>query len=131
MAKTKENQTTWKRLLDRDAPLLLPAAHDALTAKLIERAGFEAYQVGGFALNGARHAFPDLDLTHFGEEREGVRDTIAASALPVLIDADDGYGDVKNVTRTTAILGPARYEGLAHAQHPLDAGRLGPATTAT
>ena len=92
--------TTWRDLIDREAPLLLPAAHDALTAKLIERAGFKAYQVGGFALNGARHGFPDLDLTHFGEERDGVRDIIAASCLPVLVDADDGYGDVKNVTRT-------------------------------
>jgi 2-methylisocitrate lyase-like PEP mutase family enzyme len=98
MAKT--NNQTWKRLVERAAPLLLPAAHDALTAKLIERAGFKAYQVGGFALNGARHTFPDLDLTHYGEERDGVREIIAASSLPILVDADDGYGDVKNVTRT-------------------------------
>src|SRR5690348_13759237 len=90
----------WKDVVARHAPLLLPAAHDALTAKVIERAGFKAYQVGGFALNGARHAFPDLDLTHYGEERDGVRDIIAASTLPVLVDTDDGYGDVKNVTRT-------------------------------
>jgi 2-methylisocitrate lyase-like PEP mutase family enzyme len=98
MAKTKK--TTWKQLVEHDAPLLLPAAHDALTARLIELAGFKAYQVGGFALNGARHAFPDLDLTHYGEERDGVRQIITASSLPVLVDADDGYGDVKNVTRT-------------------------------
>jgi 2-methylisocitrate lyase-like PEP mutase family enzyme len=91
---------TWKALLKAHAPLLLPAAHDALTARLIERAGFPAYQVGGFALNGARHGFPDLDLTHYGEESAAVRDIVEASSLPVLIDADDGYGDVKNVTRT-------------------------------
>ena len=91
---------TWRELVKNDAPLLLPAAHDALTAKLIERAGFPAYQIGGFALNGARHGFPDLDLTHFGEESAAVRDIIEASNLPVLIDADDGYGDVKNITRT-------------------------------
>jgi len=79
---------------------VLPAAHDALTARLIERAGFPAYQIGGFALNGARHAFPDLDLTHFGEEAAAVREIISACSLPVLVDADDGYGDVKNVART-------------------------------
>src|SRR5947209_9643936 len=100
MARPRAKRTAWKKLIAREAPLLLPAAHDALTARLIERAGFKAYQVGGFALNGARHAYPDLDLTHYGEERDGVRDIIAASSLPVLIDADDGYGDVKNVTRT-------------------------------
>jgi 2-methylisocitrate lyase-like PEP mutase family enzyme len=100
MAKGRSTRPSWKKLVAREAPLLLPAAHDALTARLIERAGFKAYQIGGFALSGARHGFPDLDLTHFGEERAGVRDIIAASSLPVLVDADDGYGDVKNVTRT-------------------------------
>src|SRR5580704_15178854 len=100
MAKTKASRPAWKRLIAGKSPLLLASAHDALTAKLIERAGFGGYQVGGFALNGARHAYPDLDLTHFGEERDGVRDIVAASSLPVLIDADGGYGDVKNVTRT-------------------------------
>jgi 2,3-dimethylmalate lyase len=55
MAKqTSTTRPTWKSLLSRSHPLLLPAAHDALTAKLIQRAGFKAFQVGGFALNGAR-----------------------------------------------------------------------------
>ena len=93
-------RVTWRHLVEREAPLLLPAAHDGLTAKLIERAGFKAYQVGGFALAGARHGFPDIDLVHYGEQSAGVRDIIAASSLPVMIDADDCYGDVKNVTRT-------------------------------
>jgi 2-methylisocitrate lyase-like PEP mutase family enzyme len=56
--------------------------------------------VGGFALNGSRHAIPDLDLTHFGEEAVGVVDIVAATRLPVLVDGDDGYGDAKNVART-------------------------------
>jgi 2-methylisocitrate lyase-like PEP mutase family enzyme len=90
---------TWRQLLDRGEILQLPAAHDALTARLIQRAGFAAYQVGGFALCGARYGLPDVNLTHFGEESAGVREIIAASDLPVLVDADDGYGDVKTVTR--------------------------------
>ena len=49
---------TWKQLLAREQPLLLPFAHDALSARLIERAGFAAYGIGGFALVGARHALP-------------------------------------------------------------------------
>jgi 2-methylisocitrate lyase-like PEP mutase family enzyme len=90
----------WKDLLEREKPLLLPAAHDALTARLIERAGFHAYQVGGFALVGSLHAVPDLDLEHYGEKRDAARRIIEASPLPVLVDGDDGYGDVKNVSRT-------------------------------
>jgi 2-methylisocitrate lyase-like PEP mutase family enzyme len=99
-AKGEERKPSWKSLLEKDAPLLLPAAHDGLTAKIIERAGFKAYQVGGFALAGARHGFPDIDLVHYGEQSAGVRDILACSTLPVMIDADDCYGDVKNVTRT-------------------------------
>jgi len=91
---------SWRELLDADEPVLLPAAHDALTAKLIQRAGFRAYQVGGFALAGTRYGFPDIDLIHFYEENEAVRQIVAASTLPVLVDAGDGFGDVKSVTRT-------------------------------
>src|SRR5207244_8865573 len=86
---------TWKALLSASAPLQLPGAHDALTAKLIERAGFHAYQIGGFALVGARHALPDVDLARFAEQSAGVRDILAACHLPVLVDADHGYGDAK------------------------------------
>jgi 2-methylisocitrate lyase-like PEP mutase family enzyme len=86
--------------MSRSGLLQLPAAHDALTARLIERAGFTAFQVGGFALVGARYAHPDIDLEHYGEKLAAVRAVIGASSLPVLIDGDDGYGDVKNVTRT-------------------------------
>jgi 2-methylisocitrate lyase-like PEP mutase family enzyme len=91
---------TWKEILQKHAPLVLPAAHDALTARIIERSGFKAYQIGGFALAGAMHAVPDLDLEHFGEKSGVVKKILNASPLPVLVDADDGYGDAKNVTRT-------------------------------
>jgi 2-methylisocitrate lyase-like PEP mutase family enzyme len=90
----------WKQVLEDHAPLVLPAAHDALTARVIERAGFPAYQIGGFALAGAMHAVPDVDLEHFGEKSAIARKIIHASNLPVLVDGDDGYGDAKNVTRT-------------------------------
>jgi 2-methylisocitrate lyase-like PEP mutase family enzyme len=95
-----QTKPTWKELLARGEPLLLPCAHDALSARLIERAGFAAYSVGGYALVGARHALPDIGLVGFGEMSAGVRDIMAASSLPVLVDCDDGYGDAKNVART-------------------------------
>ena len=91
---------TWKELLDREQPLLLPCAHDALSARLIERAGFTAYSVGGFALVGSRHAIPDIGLAAYGEISTGIRDIMAATRLPVMVDGDTGYGDVKNVART-------------------------------
>ncbi len=100
MQRCNSKQPSWRQLLRRQKFIQLPAAHDALTAKLIEQAGFKAYQVGGFAVDGGRFALPDIDLTRFAEKSQAVREIIAASELPVLVDADDGYGDVKNVTYT-------------------------------
>lgn len=100
LAVSPATRTSWKTLLGEGGPLLLPAAHDALTARLIARAGFRAYQVGGFALAGTRYAYPDIDLVHFYEENEAIRQIVAASPLPVVVDGGNGFGDVKNVTRT-------------------------------
>ena len=91
---------TWRDLLKPDEPLLLPLAHDALAARLIERAGFSAYAIGGFPLVGSRYGLPDIGLVGLSEMSAGVRDVMSASKLPVLVDGDDGYGDVKNVTHT-------------------------------
>ncbi len=90
----------WRDLLDGPEPLLLPCAHDALSARLIARAGFKAYSIGGFPLVGARYGLPDIGLVGLGEMAAGMRDIIEASPLPVLVDADHGYGDAKNVVRT-------------------------------
>jgi 2-methylisocitrate lyase-like PEP mutase family enzyme len=81
-------------------PLVSPLAHDALSARLIEQAGFKSFNVGGSALLAARHALPDLGLAGFGEMLAAIRDIVDASKLPCLVDADDGYGDVKSVVRT-------------------------------
>ena len=91
---------TWKSLLKAEQPLLLPCAHDALSARLIERAGFAAYSIGGFALVGSRYGIPDIGLAAFSEISAGIRDIMAAAPLPVLVDGDTGYGDVKNVAHT-------------------------------
>src|ERR1700744_295836 len=101
MKQTITKRKTWKAMLAAaDKPVQLPVAHDALTARLIEMAGFEAYQIGGYALSGATHAIPDVDLEKFGEKKFSADWIMQASPLPVLLDVDDGYGDVKNVTRT-------------------------------
>jgi 2,3-dimethylmalate lyase len=86
---------TFRELLEQQRPLVLPGAHDALSARLIERAGFSAYFIGGFPLVGARYAVPDIGLMGLGEISAGVRDIMAGSKLPVLVDCDNGYGDVK------------------------------------
>ena len=89
--------TTFRQLVASEKPLVLPGAHDAISARLIRRAGFKAYFIGGFPLVGARYGVPDLGLMGLGEIGAGIRDIMAASDLPVLVDCDNGYGDVKTV----------------------------------
>jgi 2-methylisocitrate lyase-like PEP mutase family enzyme len=96
-------ERNWKRLLKKHKPMQLVAAGDALTAKLIQQAGLPAYQVGGFALDGMRFGFPDMDVNRLGEKSAAVREIMQASDLPVLVDCDDGYGDEKNVVHTIHI----------------------------
>jgi len=91
--------TTFGQLLEERSPLLMPACHDAFTARMAQRAGFRAYAIGGFAMSGIRYGMPDVGLVSFGEAFDGVTDIMKGSDLPVLVDAGDGYGDVKNITR--------------------------------
>jgi 2-methylisocitrate lyase-like PEP mutase family enzyme len=80
--------------------LVVPGAYDALSARLIQKIGFEAYFIGGFPAVGSRYGVPDIGLKGFGEISACVRDIMAACDLPVFVDGDDGYGDVKNVVHT-------------------------------
>ena len=91
---------TFRQLVAGERPLVLPGAHDAISARLIQRAGFKAYFIGGFPLVGARYGVPDIGLMGLGEIEAGIRDIMAASDLPVLVDCDNGYGDVKTVVHT-------------------------------
>lgn len=87
--------THFRDLVASERPLVLPGAHDALSARLIERAGFKAFFVGGFPVAGVRHALPDIGLLGLGEFAAAYRDILQACRLPVLLDADNGYGDAK------------------------------------
>lgn len=78
----------------------MPAAHDALTARLIEAAGFDALAISGSALLAARLALPDLGIAGLTDMIDATRDVVSAVSLPVLGDCDDGYGDVKSVARS-------------------------------
>ena len=85
--------------LAAEQPLVTPLAHDALSARLIERAGFKAFAIGGSAMLAARHAYPDIGLIGLTDMTAGIRDIAASNALPFFADGDDGYGDVKSVAR--------------------------------
>ena len=91
---------SFRSLLQSERPLVLPGAFDALSARLIERAGFKAYFTGGFPMIGARWGLPDIGLAQLGEISLAVRDVASASSLPFMVDGDNGSGDVKNMGHT-------------------------------
>ena len=80
--------------------LVIPGAYDALSALLVERTGFDCMFVGGFPVAGGRYGVPDIGLAGFSDIAAAVRNMIAATDVPVLVDIDDGYGDVKNAVHT-------------------------------
>jgi 2-methylisocitrate lyase-like PEP mutase family enzyme len=96
--------TSFRQIIDKAVKdkrfLVVPGAHDALSARIIQKVGFETYFIGGFPVVGARYGVPDIGLMGFGEISAVVRDIMSACELPAFVDGDDGYGDVKNVVRT-------------------------------
>jgi 2-methylisocitrate lyase-like PEP mutase family enzyme len=89
-----------KKLAAQERPVVAVAAHDALTARMVARAGFKAIAIGGSSMLAARYGMPDIGLAALEEMTVGARDILAATDLPVIIDADDGYGDIKSVAHT-------------------------------
>lgn len=94
-------KTTLFRQLAQDPEiLLLPCAHDCLSAKVIQNAGFKAMAAAGYGAAGSRLGRPDIGLMTSTELREHYRGICQAVEIPVLVDMDTGYGDVNNVVQT-------------------------------
>lgn len=91
---------TLRSLLARRELIQAPGAPDPLTARLVERAGFPAVYMTGFGATAVRLGQPDLGLMTLNEMTGVARDMVRATRLPVIADADTGYGGVNNLMRT-------------------------------
>ena len=80
--------------------VLAPGAYDALSARLVERAGFPAVYMTGFGATAARLGQPDIGLLTQTEMTTHARDMVRAVTIPVIADADTGYGGPSNIERT-------------------------------
>jgi 2-methylisocitrate lyase-like PEP mutase family enzyme len=89
----------FRDLLRRDGMVVAPGAYDCITARLIERAGFEAVYMTG-AGTAAMLGYPDFGLVTMSEMVANAGRIAAADGLPVIADADTGYGNELNVVRT-------------------------------
>lgn len=98
--KNTKMSTQLKNMLKREGILIMPGAYDALSAKLIENVGFEAFFHTGYGTSASLLAKPDIGLVSFGEMRMRVKEIADAVNIPLIADGDTGYGNAINVYRT-------------------------------
>jgi 2-methylisocitrate lyase-like PEP mutase family enzyme len=91
-------------LIERDEICVVPGAGTALEALMIQQAGFGATYISGYATAAAVHGLPDIGLIGSAEVLRNVRAIRHVTALPLIVDADTGYGDAVNVRDTVVRL---------------------------
>lgn len=100
MATAEQKRHALRAGLAADRPMVIVGAHDALSAHLITRAGFDGVWVSGFGVSTMTYAMPDLNLVTMSEALDAARRIDAATSLPVVADCDNGFGGLNNVVRT-------------------------------
>jgi len=78
----------------------MPGCYDAMSARLVERAGFKSTFMGGFAVAASRIGMPDTGLISYAEMLDQGTNICSAVSIPVIGDGDTGYGNALNVQRT-------------------------------
>ena len=92
--------TALRELIAQPGIIVAPGAYDCLTAKIIQQSGFPAVYMTGAGTSVARYGFPDLALASMTEMISNAADITASVKIPVIADADTGYGGLLNVGRT-------------------------------
>jgi 2-methylisocitrate lyase-like PEP mutase family enzyme len=86
--------------LEASGILVMPGCHDAMSARLIEEAGFEIGFMSGFAVSASRLGLPDTGLISYGELVDQAQNICRAVSIPMIGDGDTGFGSAQNVKRT-------------------------------
>src|SRR5256714_14221131 len=89
-----------RRLVEQKAGVVIPGAYDGVSAKLVERAGFPAVYMTGYGTSASRLGLPDLGFAGLAEMADHARNMAAAVEIPLIADADTGYGNALSVRRT-------------------------------
>lgn len=95
-----EKRKRFRELLKQDGVIVTPGCHDALGARMIEAAGFEALSISGYGVAASLLGKPDIELVTMTEIVGVARRIASAVDIPVICDADTGYGGINNVIRT-------------------------------
>ncbi|MGH2720466.1 MAG: isocitrate lyase/PEP mutase family protein [Actinomycetota bacterium] len=99
-------------LLAAGTTVVMPGVYDALSARLATRAGFEVLFISGYSVSASRLAAPDFGYLTQTEITETAREVTAASSLPVIVDADTGYGNPLSAMRTARLIHAAGGAGI-------------------
>jgi carboxyphosphoenolpyruvate mutase len=95
------NKTTQLKKMIREPDILVaPSAYDALSAKVIEKAGFRAIHMTGSGSSASLLGLPDMGFTTISEMAQHAKNLVLAVDVPVFVDADSGHGNALNVWRT-------------------------------
>ncbi len=89
-----------RELMRRPGIIKTVGAHDALSAKLIEEAGFDAIWASGFGISASLKCIPDGSFLTMTEQLEVTKNIVEAVRIPVIADCDTGFGNALNVLRT-------------------------------
>ena len=101
-----------RALINRRDGLVVPGAYDAVSARLVEQAGFPVVYMTGYGVSASRLGLPDMGFAGLGEMVDHARNMAAAVSIPLISDADTGYGNALNVRRTVALYEAAGVAGL-------------------
>ena len=93
-------ETRVGQILKRQGSIVFPGVYDTLSAKLVERAGFPMSFISGYSVAATAIGEPDLGLLTQTEIVERARRVCGSVGIPILVDADTGYGNPLNVIRT-------------------------------
>lgn len=114
----------FRAALTAERPLQLPGAINAYTALLAQRAGFKAIYLSGAGVANASFGWPDLAITSLNDVLEDIRRITQATPLPLLADADTGWGTAFNISRTIKEMSRAGAAGC-HLEDQVQAKRCG------
>jgi len=123
MTSSSAGDRLWKAL-ESERPLQVVGTVNAYSALLAERAGFRALYLSGAGVANASFGFPDLGLTSLNDVCEDVRRITGTTHLPLLVDADTGWGQAFMIARTVRDLTRAGAAGL-HIEDQVQAKRCG------
>jgi methylisocitrate lyase len=111
MISSSTRSATLRQLLD-DHCIAMPGAINALSAQLIEQMGFEAMYLSGAVLANSVGGFPDVGLTTLSESESHSQAIARTTTIPIIADADTGYGEADNTARTVEVLEQAGISGI-------------------